>query len=243
MAAATKDRDAKFKISGDRRIRAFPVAASTIIYKGTMVMLDANGRAIPAAVASGAGRPVVGVCREKADNSSGAAGAITVEVETGVVLMLNDGTATIVSPTHLGQKCYVQDDQTVGIVATDAGPIAGIVEEVTSAGAYVRIDGDTALPDVSTENVVAPGALSLLTKTTRLSVDGTDAFTLADGLYIGQLKYIVCDVADNTPAGTLTPTSLGVHSTILFDAIGESALLEWDGTNWQIIACGGATPA
>jgi hypothetical protein len=242
MTAAAQDRDSKNKLSA-RRIIDIPVAASTLLYAGTMIARNAAGNAVAATAASGL--PVVGVSREKADNSSGSAGDIVVEVETGVHLMVNDGTATVIDPTHLGTLCYVQDDQTVGILATDSGAVAGIVEAVTTDGVYVYFAGDEAsvAPDVTTEAIAAPGALSLLTKTSTLAVDGTDAFTLANGLYIGQKKYIVCIAAANTPAGTLTPASFTGWTTALFNAVGECLLIEWDGTGWAVLLVAGATLA
>lgn len=228
MAAATKDRDSRVKASARRR-RTFPVAASTTIYKGTMVALDTAGRATPYTAALGVAP--VGIATEKANNSSGAAGAINVEVETGVHLMVNDGTATVVDPTHLGQPAYGQDDQTVGILATDMGAPVGVIEEVTADGVYVYFDGEE-IDDDSVETVT-DGAISLLTRRTLISVDGTKAYTLADGRYVGQLKELTCTVATSTPAGTLTPVSLeGSFTTLLFDAVGEGVVLRWTGAAW-----------
>lgn len=233
--AATKDRDSRIKASA-RRKRTFDVAASTTIFKGTMVVIDASGYAIPATAASG--RRPVGIATEQADNSGGSAGDITVEVETGVHLMENDDLVQ----ADEGSLCYLQDDQTVGKLAADSGAPAGIVDEVVSGGAYVYFSGgEPAADDVTAEDVDAAGAVSNLTRLTRLSVDGTAAFTLANGLYIGQHKHIVCVAATNTPVGTLTPTSLQGFTSIVFDAAGESVVLVWNGTAWDPIAVAGAT--
>jgi hypothetical protein len=64
------------------------------------------------------------------------------------------------------------------------------------------------------ESIIAPGALSVGAETSELSVDGTDAFTLADGYYVGQRKKVRCVAAPNTPVGTLTPaTTHASHPT------------------------------
>lgn len=96
--------------------------------------------------------------------------------------------------------------------------------------------------DVAQEVVSAPGAIGLEAKTTLLEVDGTDAFTLADGT-AGQVKVIVCTVAANTPAGTLTPANFGNGTSILFNAVGETVTLEFRSGNWWITSVDGATPS
>ncbi len=85
---------------------------------------------------------------------------------------------------------------------------------------------DLLAPD--SENITAPGALSLTITESRLSVDGTDAFTLAAPTYAGQRKVVVCVAAANTPAGTLTVSSPDTTSgftcpaTFFFDNIGQT---------------------
>lgn len=85
-------------------------------------------------------------------------------------------------------------------------------------------------PDV--EDVSAPGALSLDYETTRLSVDGTDAFTLAAPRYAGQIKRVVCIAAANSPLGTLTVSSpddtsgFTCPATFLFTDKGQTLVFE-----------------
>jgi len=75
--------------------------------------------------------------------------------------------------------------------------------------------------------IAAPGACSLTRTVTELSVDGTDAFTLAAPTYTGQRKIIRCVAAANTPAGTLTVTSPDTTTgfvcaaSFFFDAVGQ----------------------
>jgi hypothetical protein len=94
-----------------------------------------------------------------------------------------------------------------------------------------------------TEVVAAPGALDPDVRYTDLQVDGTDAFTLADGTFIGAIKEIWCSAATTTPAGTLTPDNLSGLTTIDFDAVDEYVKLIWDGTNWVVAVNQGATLA
>lgn len=80
--------------------------------------------------------------------------------------------------------------------------------------------------------VVAPGALSLTRVVTELSVDSTDAFTIAAPTRTGQRKIIRCVAAANTPAGTLTvsspddTTGFVCPATFFFDAVGQEIELE-----------------
>ncbi len=91
-----------------------------------------------------------------------------------------------------------------------------------------------------TEAVAAAAALSLTTPITLLSVDGTKAYTLADGTYSGQEKVVKCVAATNTPLGTLTIASpettagLVVSSTHVFTSVGQELHLIWSGTKWQV---------
>lgn len=97
--------------------------------------------------------------------------------------------------------------------------------------------------DDASETLAGTGlAASLLVGTTILEVDGTDAYTLADG-EVGQRKTFICTAAANTPDGTLTPANFGNGSTITFDAVGETATLEFRAGNWWVVSISGATVA
>lgn len=94
-----------------------------------------------------------------------------------------------------------------------------------------------------TETIAAPGALDPDVRYTDLQVDGTDAFTLADGTFVGAVKEIWCSAATTTPDGTLTPANLSGYTTIGFDAVDEYAKLIWDGAAWVVVVVSGATLA
>jgi hypothetical protein len=84
--------------------------------------------------------------------------------------------------------------------------------------------------------LVTSGALSVTKRTSKISIDGTKAYTLADGTFVGQIKVIICTVAANTPAGTVTPVNIDVGSSLAFNATNDACVLVWDGTNWLIQA-------
>lgn len=122
--ALTADRNTPMRGIG---LLALAVAAGTRIYAGSLVMVDANGFAIPGKVGTGLG--YAGRAEESVDNTAGAAGAVRVPVRRGEAFKwANDGTIT---QAQLFKTAYVVDDQTVG--ATDdtgkrsaAGRITGI---------------------------------------------------------------------------------------------------------------------
>jgi hypothetical protein len=92
----------------------------------------------------------------------------------------------------------------------------------------------------SIQSLSGAGAINLTTHTTALTTTGADALTLADGV-VGQIKYIV--MVAHGGNGTLTPSNLFNGTTITFDAVGDSVVLQFIGTEWHIIANNGATLA
>ena len=96
----------------------------------------------------------------------------------------------------------------------------------------------------SVQSLSGPGAVNITTFTTAFTSTGTgDALTLADGV-AGQFKAIVYVAeAAGADTGVLTPTNFGNGTTITFNAVGESVLLQFLGTDWWIVSNNGATVA
>lgn len=120
--------------AGEGRRFRDPLAAATRIFSGSMVALNATGfaiRAVPSATR------VRGVAIEEADNTTGAAGDKSVDIERGPFLFRNDG-ANAVTRAHIGTNVYVVDDNTVGSLAT-ATIVAGKCLDVTPEGVVVEI--------------------------------------------------------------------------------------------------------
>jgi len=128
MANLTKARVTAELASGGKTF-ADPVAADTKLLQGGMVGLDASGNAVKAAPAVATMR---GVAVHAADNTDGAAGAISVEVKRGVFLFNQTG----LDRTDIGASVYVVDDNTVGATGT---LIAGKLLDIEPAGAWVEI--------------------------------------------------------------------------------------------------------
>ena len=74
------------------RLKSAPVAASTIIYGGSIVAVNQSGYAVPASA-----DPtlfVVGVAVATADNSAGAAADVLVDIERGVFSFHNSSSCS-----------------------------------------------------------------------------------------------------------------------------------------------------
>jgi hypothetical protein len=133
MAAATAD---KLTPRKEAEEKAYPVKASTTIYAGTLVAVDANGHALPASDA--AGLKVVGVADAKADNSAGAAAAINVKVRRGVFRLA----AASITLAMVGTIMYVVDDQTFDDAVGTNGVKAGrLVEFISTTEGWLEILG------------------------------------------------------------------------------------------------------
>lgn len=106
-----------------------PVAAATMIWAGAMLALDAAGNLIPAAP----GSPTIrGVAVETADNSTGAAGDVSITSKRGAFLFNNSD----LDRTDIGADCFVSDDNTVASTGT---LVAGKLLQIEDAGAWVEI--------------------------------------------------------------------------------------------------------
>ena len=132
MTAATADRPIEMR--GTPTVREWPVAASTTIYKGTMVMLD--GGYLKSA-ADTAGKLVVGVADEHIDNSAGSAGDKTCRVLCGADFKF---VASSIAVTSNAVKMYVVDNQTFDETSpansVEAGLLAGFISS-TSGWLYI----------------------------------------------------------------------------------------------------------
>jgi hypothetical protein len=96
----------------------------------------------------------------------------------------------------------------------------------------------------SVQALSGPGAVNVTTLTTTFTSTGAgNALTLANGV-AGQLKAVVYVAeAAGGDTGVLTPANLGNGTTITFNAVGESVLLQFLGTDWWIVSNNGAIVA
>ena len=121
--------------------RRYAVAAATTIYEGAIVALKTtSGHTYAQGAATATGLTVVGVATGTADNGAGAAGAISVDVSTGVFLLDNDG-ADPVTLADVGNVVYATDDHTVARTsASSTKSAAGTLWDIDAAtgGAWVK---------------------------------------------------------------------------------------------------------
>ena len=132
MAALTKARSTPRWATPAGPLMSYVMLASTTIYKGANVMLDATGKAKPAAKEANA--KTVGVAEET--TVSTASGGERVTVRAGVHRFDNLG-ADAVAAAEIGDQVYVEDDQTVRKTQDANGPVAGRLWDVDDAGAWV----------------------------------------------------------------------------------------------------------
>lgn len=137
MAALSADRATPNRGAGLRR--SLPVAASTLVYAGALACVSTStGYATKGATATTL--RAVGVAVEHADNSAGAAGDISVNVERGIWLFLNSASADQITRADIGADCYIVDDQTVAKTSGSASrSVAGKVWDVDASGVWVEI--------------------------------------------------------------------------------------------------------
>jgi hypothetical protein len=139
---------------------------------------------------------------------------------------------------------------TVGraIAHTGTNNVLGVaLETASNAGERISVligsmasDGT---PGGGLETVSAPGAIAPGIYETHLEVDGTDAFTMGDGAYVGQRKRVTCITAANTPLGTVTlngaQAAFGSEPTAwVFTTVGQWVEWEWTATGWKVVGLG-----
>lgn len=138
MAALTQDRDT-VRRNGD--LAAYPVAAATKIFAGSLVCIQ-TGANFATKGATATTLRGVGVAEETADNTAGAAGAISVKVRRdGWFRFANSAAADLIAVADIGADCYVVDDQTVA--KTNGGAtrsVAGKVRDVDANGVWIEFN-------------------------------------------------------------------------------------------------------
>lgn len=132
---------AKFNnyIPSKSNIRMYEVAASTVIYRGALVSINAAGYLIPAA--DTVNTFVAGVAKDNIDNSAGDAGDVSAPVDIGGGLLLvkhayltGFGTDDL-EQSDIGTAVVVVDDETVDFVGnTDQDIPVGVIDSIVTDG-------------------------------------------------------------------------------------------------------------
>ena len=135
MTALTKDRNTPRRNGVQFND---PVAASTRIFAGSLLCLNAAGFAVPGSTS--ATLKARGIAEEQVDNRDGAAGALRIESRRGVFPFANSASADEITRADIGNTAYIVDDQTVAKTsATNTRSVAGIIRDVDEAGVWVEI--------------------------------------------------------------------------------------------------------
>lgn len=130
----TKDRNTPMK---DGELVSVPVAASSEIFAGSLVVANASGYAAPGSTATGL--TYLGRADEHVDNGAGAAGDAAVLVRRGKAFKWTNSGTDPVTQAELGKTCYVVDDETVAASdGTGTRSAAGTVVGVDSDGIWVE---------------------------------------------------------------------------------------------------------
>lgn len=133
--ALTKDRNTKRR---DGKQFNDPVAASTRIFAGSLMCLNAAGDAVPGSVSTTL--KARGVAQEQVDNLSGAAGAARIESLRGVFAFANSAAGDQITRADIGANAYIVDDQTVAKTnGTNTRSVAGVIRDVDSDGVWIEI--------------------------------------------------------------------------------------------------------
>jgi hypothetical protein len=169
-----------------------------------------------------------------------ATGTVTLPLNTGVP----DGTQVLITST--------QTITAFTIALNGAAAIFGDVSTITAGNAvqyryYLATNSWYNITNEASATVQAlsgPGAVDITSLATSFtSTAAGNALTLADGAQ-GQLKTVVYIAeAAGGDTGILTPANLGSATTITFNAVGDSATLQFIGTDWWVVGFRGAVVA
>lgn len=138
MPALTQERDTPRR-AGNQAVG--PVAAATKIFSGAIVCSQ-TGSAFLTKGATATTLRGIGVADQTADNTAGAAGAITVAYRRdGWFRLANSAAGDLITLADVGADCFIVDDQTVA--KTNAGAtrsIAGKVRDVDATGVWIEFN-------------------------------------------------------------------------------------------------------
>lgn len=211
-----------------------------------------------------------------ASDTLDAAGAISLKTYITHLAVSGTMALTLAAPTVAGQRKRIvcqsaaaipaatltvsSPDTTTGSVCASTfffDTVGQAIELVATSGLLwraIRVQRAGVLATITAGTTVLTS--KNLYQTYSLAVDGTDAGTGAGGLpngsAVGERCSIVCELAANTPIGSLTGTYLGMFGTAYTvagtigvvasaTAVGDFVYLEWTGSAWLLLHQAGCT--
>lgn len=159
-----------------------------------------------------------------------------IDLSTGLVSIKNDGAKSQV-------RLYCESSN-AHYAAVEAPAHA-----VFSGNITVTLPNKTStLQGSASETITGAGGSNALDDDIEVSLldtsSGTASLTLSAGRFVGQRKIIIMTVAGNN--ATMTQSNGNLNSTnvstnIVFNAVGESVILIYNGSNWNVVSVNGAT--
>lgn len=133
MVALTANRDTPERAGVDL-VRG--VAATTTIFKGSLVALNAAGDLVPASVAT---TQIADGRAEESVVGNATAGDIKCRVKAGVFRWANSAAGDAITKAHIGDNCHIVDDQTVALTdGASTRSVAGRIVDVDPQGVWVK---------------------------------------------------------------------------------------------------------
>jgi len=159
-----------------------------------------------------------------------------IDLSTGLVSIKNDG-----SKSQVRLYCESSNAHYAALEAP--------AHAVFSGNIVVTLPNKTStLQGSASETITGAGGSNALDDDIEVSLlntaSGTASLTLAAGRFVGQRKIIIMTVAGNNATMTQSNGNLNstnVSSSILFNAVGESVILVYNGSNWNVVSVNGAT--
>ena len=186
---------------------------------------------------------------------SGAGNCNTITINGGAIAGTKKVDFKVNSSTGILVHCDSTDHVVgFGTAAPDTAYIADFAavsgKSIKTAGS-IDVTGDSTFTgSIDTTTFVtqgtvahsAAGAIPVTHAIVNMTVDGTKAFTLANGAD-GQMITLTCVAATNTPDGTITPTNRNGFASLDMDAVGETFTLMFSNSKWNVVSSHGGAVA
>ena len=79
-------------------------------------------------------------------------------------------------------------------------------------------------------------ALPISAFVTNTNNSGNNALTMANSAHVGMIKILYLKTLTGSQTSVVTPTNFANGTTITFNAVGDSAILYFNGSNWIYLA-------
>ena len=129
------------------------------------------------------------------------------------------------------------------MLQTAADGTAGTYLEALTALMGLHNDVGGLDAENAVQAIAAPGAINPSIRNCTVNVDGTDPYTLADGVTLGDEVHVICIAGANIPVGTVTPVTrvAGYSNVTAIGAVGDCVSFRWTATGWFPFAMAGVT--